>query len=360
MRATKEVIVGLGLGACLAFPLSGMAHHSMSEFEPRGEMIEIEGVVSRLSWRNPHIMLEVTNTNADGVEEIWTLEAGAVSGQRRKGLTGDEIAVGDAVRIAGFLSFRRDNFMKGMHLLLLEDNVEILISAAREPRWSTYTLGRKRNVFDAERVAAATGNGIYRIWSQGGQNAWFFTGRRQATYELTESAAAAAADWDDIIDNPVMECIGPGMPALMGNPYPMEITQVGGNIEIRFEEFDTLRVIHMGDNAAESETIPLSKLGYSVGHWEDDTLVVETSRINWHYFDRSGAPQSSNVTINERFTVAEDGNRMETIMTVNAPGTLVEPFVATLGYQWKPGDAVNPYQCELDDWQALMNTLLTN
>ena len=48
---------------------------------------------------------------------------------------------------------------------------------------------------------------------------------------------------------------------------------------------------------------------------------------------------------------------METIMTVDAPGTLVEPFLVTLSYEWKPGDAVNPYECELEDWQTLENTL---
>ena len=55
------------------------------------------------------------------------------------------------------------------------------------------------------------------------------------------------------------------MPAQMGNPYPMEFTQVGDNIELRFEEWDALRVIHMGDNVADPDTIPLSKMGYSVG-----------------------------------------------------------------------------------------------
>ena len=339
----------------IASPLSARAHHSMSDFEPRGEMIEIEGVVSKLSWRNPHIMLEVTNTSAHGEEETWILEAGAVSGQRRKGLTGDEISVGDAGRIAGFPSYRRDNFMKGMHLLLLQDNVEILISAARESRWATETLGSDRNVFDPELVTAATGNGIFRAWSQGPGMAWFFTGR--SNYQLNEAAATAVAEWDDIADNPIMECIGPGMPSLMGNPYPMEFAQVGDNIELRFEEFDSLRVIHMGDSVTDPETIPLSKLGYSVGRWEGETLVVDTSRISWHYFDRSGAPQTPNVKVNERFTVQQNGNRLEWIMTVDEPATLAEPFVFDGHFIWKPGEEIHPYECEVEEWASTENTL---
>ena len=357
MNSRLDLSATIIVSALVAVPLSVTAHHSMSEFEPRSVMLEVEGEVSKISWRNPHIMIELIHTNANGEEEVWKFEAGAVSGQRRKGLTGDEISVGDAVRIAGFPSYRRDNFLKGMHLLLLEDNVEMLISAAREPRWTTNTLGSNRNVFDPERVAAATGNGIFRIWSQGGPNAWFFAGRAQATYRLTETAAAAAANWDDIIDNPVMECIGPGMPALMGNPYPMEFTQVGDNIELRFEEWDALRVIRMGDNVADPDTIPLSKMGYSVGRWDGGTLVVDTSRVSWHYFDRSGAPQTPNVKINERFTVQEDGNQLDWILTVDDPATLVEPFVFDGQFMWKPGDAVNPYECELEAWQTTENTL---
>ena len=105
----------------------------------------------------------------------------------------------------------------------------------------------------------------------------------------------------------------------MGNPYPMEFVQVGRDIELRFEEFDALRKIHMGAGVARPTDVPLSPLGYSVGRWEGKTLVVDTSRINWPYFDRSGAPQTQNVTINERFTVVPDGSRLDYVMTVNEP-----------------------------------------
>ena len=356
MKSRLNLSTKIIVSALVGVPFPVTAHHSMSEFEPRTEMLELEGVVSKVSWRNPHIMLELIHTNANGEEEVWKFEAGAVSGQRRKGLTGSEISVGDAVRIAGYPSYRRDNYMKGMHVLL-PDGVELLVSAQRGSRWTTNTLGGDRNVFDPERVATATGDGIFRIWSQGGQNAWFFADRRQATYQLTEAAAAAAADWDDIIDNPVMDCIAPGMPAIMGNPYPMEFTQVGDNIEIRFEEWDALRIIHMGDNVADPDTIPLSDMGYSVGRWDGETLVVDTSRVSWHYFDRSGAPQTPNVRINERFTVQDDGNQLDWILTVDDPATLVEPFVFDGQFMWKPGDAVNPYECELEHWQTTENTL---
>ena len=258
----------------------------------------------------------------------------------------------DAVRVAGWPSNRRDRYLQVNHVLL-PGGVELLVGGAREPRWSETTAGGEV-VVDTERAAAARGDGIFRIWSQGSR-AWFFSGR--SNYQLIESAAAAAAAWDDIADNPLIECIAPGMPALMGNPYPMEVVQVGDNIELRFEEFDVLRTIHMGDSVADPADVPLSHLGYSVGRREGETLVVDTSRINWPYFDRSGAPQTENVAINERFTVVENGNRLDYVLTVDEPASLVEPFVWDAYFIWKPGEAVNPYECTLEEWASTENTL---
>jgi hypothetical protein len=94
-----------------------------------------------------------------------------------------------------------------------------------------------------------------------------------------------------------------------------------------------------------------------VGRWEGETLVVDTTRVGWHYFNRSGAPQTPNVKINERFTVQEGGNRLEWIMTVDEPATLVEPFVLDGYFVWKPGEEIGPYDCQLEEWASSENTL---
>ena len=338
-------------GTLATVPFSAAAHHSMSEFD-RGVVTDVTGVVSRISWTNPHILLEVTSTDRNGVKTVWSLEGGAVSAQRRRGLTADRIAVGDVVRVAGFPSTRRDRYLQVNHVLL-PDGVELLVGGTREPRWSGRTAG-SAVVVDTTKVAAAKGDSMFRVWSAG-SGAWFFAGR--SNYQLTKSAAAAVAKWDDIADNPLTKCVAPGMPALMGNPYPMEFVQVGRDIELRFEEFDAVRRIHMGAGVARPAAVPLSPLGYSVGRWEGKALVVDTSRINWPYFDRSGAPQTQNVAINERFTVVQDGNRLDYVMTVNEPASLVKPFVWNAYFIWKPGEAVNRYECTLEDWASVKNTL---
>ena len=351
MKRHSGLVSAIVAGMLATMPFSAAAHHSMSEFD-RGVVTEVEGVVSRVSWTNPHILLEVTSTDRNGVKAVWTLEGGAVSAQRRRGLTGESLALGDLVRVAGWPSTRRDRYLQVNHVLL-PNGVELLVGGTREPRWSGKTAG-STVVAGARKPAAALGDSMFRVWSQG-TGAWFFAGR--SNYQLTKSAAAAVATWDDISDNPLTKCVSPGMPALMGNPYPMEFVQVGRDIELRFEEFDARRRIHMGADLARPARVPLSPLGYSVGHWEDKTLVVDTSRINWPYFDRSGAPQTENVAINERFTVVQNGSRLDYVMTVNEPASLVKPFVWNAYFVWNPSEAVNRYECTLEEWASIKNTL---
>jgi len=351
MRRHHRLATTILAGTLATVPFSATAHHSMSEFD-RAVVTEVDGVVSRVSWKNPHILIEVTSTDSKGVKLVWTLEGGAVSAQRRRGLSGDNLAVGDKVRVAGAPSTRRERYLQVNHVLL-PDGVELLVGGAREPRWSTKSAGGAAVAGD-KKAAASLGDSIFRVWSQG-TGAWFFAGR--SNYQLTPSAAAAVAKWDDIADNPLIKCVAPGMPSLMGNPYPMQFVQVGRDIEVRFEEFDAIRKIHMGPAPARMTDIPLSPLGYSVGRWEDKTLVVDTSRINWQYFDRSGAPQTQNVRVNERFTVAQNGNRLEYVMTVTEPATLVKPFVWNAYFTWKPEEVVNRYECTLEEWASTKNTL---
>ena len=73
-RLASVIVAGL----LAAVPFSASAHHSMSEFD-RGVVTEVEGVVSRVSWKNPHILLEVTSTDKNGVKAVWSLEGGGRS-----------------------------------------------------------------------------------------------------------------------------------------------------------------------------------------------------------------------------------------------------------------------------------------
>ncbi len=70
------------------------------------------------------------------------------------------------------------------------------------------------------------------------------------------------------------------MPRIMINPHPFEFVDEGDRIILRTELYDVERTIHMGEGAR-AESIPASRLGYSVGRWEDGELVLGESNLRY-------------------------------------------------------------------------------
>ena len=133
------------------------------------------------------------------------------------------------------------------------------------------------------------------------------------------------------------------MPILMSQPHPMEFVDRGDTIALRIEEYDAARTIHM--TAAPVATRERSPLGYSVGRWENGSLVIDTTLIDAPYFNSEGVPLGSDAYAIERFTVSADGRRLAYALTVTDPETFTEPARATRAWIAKEGEEVLPYDC---------------
>ncbi len=92
-------------------------------------------------------------------------------------------------------------------------------------------------------------------------------------------------------------------------------------------------------------------MGYSVGRWEGETLVVMTSNVNWPWFDQSGVPQTEAVEFVERFTPSPDGRILTYALTVTDPETFTEPVLLERHWVWEPNEQRRAYNCvwERDD-----------
>lgn len=128
------------------------------------------------------------------------------------------------------------------------------------------------------------------------------TGQRAA---LTEQGAALVdafhAPYGDDMPEPGWYCVPPGMPATMTSTvsYPLEIIQSPGRITMLHELDMQIRRIFMDGRGFPPDNDWKTRMGYSVGHWEDETLVIETRLLN-DYLMRSW-PRSEATRIVERF-----------------------------------------------------------
>jgi hypothetical protein len=317
-------------------PAIAAAHHATAPTFDQGRVVELTGEITDVRWRNPHITLTLRSDDASATTD-WHIETNSVSIVSRFGLTPELIAPGTHVRVAGNPG-RRDPNALWLTNVLLDDGREILFGSAYLPRWSEDIIGADtRGAITADPTGAL---GIFRVWTSigGGGALW------NNSYPLTPEAAAARAAFDPLRDSPTLGCRPKGMPLIMEQPYPMEIADEGEQIVMRLEEYDTVRTIELA-NPERVTGRPASLLGNSVGHWEGDVLVVETTAIDYPWFDKTGIPQSEALRTVERFTLTRDGSRLDYEMTVTDPGTFTEPVVLTKSWGYRPNDRVRPYEC---------------
>jgi hypothetical protein len=101
-------------------------------------------------------------------------------------------------------------------------------------------------------------------------------------------------------EDPEIKCYMPGVPRATYLPYPFQIFQSSKYIMIVYEFANSVRTIYM-DKASESPAD--SWMGWSVGHWEGDTLVVDVTGMNDQtWFDRAGDYHSDALHVVERYT----------------------------------------------------------
>ena len=323
-----------------SLPIATLAHHSRAEFSD--EVTELTGELVRVFWRNPHAGLNILVRDEEGNEEQWRIETfGSPNTMSRWGVEREFFNVGEQITVAGSVSTRRDHYMLGTNVLF-ENGMEAILGAMMTPVWSeNYIGGRDFSDRDLSNTAAvaAENRGLFRNWSIPG---WTTGVHRH--YPYTEEAEAAMATWDPVTA-PVNRCETPGMPFPMSTPLSIELVENDQTITMNVEYCGIQRTVHM-DDAVDPATVAPSPLGYSVGHWEGNTLVVDTTRIDYPYFNTAGAPQSQDVRVVERFELSDDQSEMNFHMTVYDDLTFTEPATYRRPYG-ALGEPYIPLDCTL-------------
>ncbi|HEY4212093.1 MAG TPA: hypothetical protein VGM84_11470 [Steroidobacteraceae bacterium] len=160
----------------------------------------------------------------------------------------------------------------------------------------------------------------------------------------------------DVVTDASTQCFPHGTPRLIITPgYPIRFTYLPGEIVMLHEVAHNVRIIHMDEKEAPEGT-PRTFLGYSVGHWDGNTLVIETSHMNDRTRLDSVTSHGPNLRVVERLTkVKTSGGAtdLDVRITIDDPDHFFKPFeisrklgfrsdlAATVG-----SDGITEYSCE--------------
>jgi hypothetical protein len=145
-------------------------------------------------------------------------------------------------------------------------------------------------------------------------------------------------------DSQAANCLPPGMPGIMGQPYPMEFLLTPGLVTIVIEAYTQVRHIYTDGRPLPDDPDPKFH-GTSIGHWEGDTLVAETVGFSPQTDIAGNTPHSDKMKIVERFRLA-DPDTMTIETTVTDAEALAAPWLSNRTLRRHRAWTIAEYICE--------------
>ncbi len=145
-------------------------------------------------------------------------------------------------------------------------------------------------------------------------------------------------------DYPASRCLPPGVPNITFAPHPFKIIQMPGLVVILHEALMTFRQIFTDGRALPEEAEP-TWMGYSVGTWEGNQLVVRTTGFNDKtWLDITGHPATEALKVTERFSRRDLGH-LDLEITIDDPKAYTRPWTVNVGATLLPDSDLIEFVC---------------
>ena len=323
MNRTRLSLLSAILLLCAAS--TAFAHHSHSSLD-RNKNVTMSGIVKEFLWTVPHAYLKVNVPQDNGEMLEYTIETMNPPSLSKLGWTRESFQPGDPIMWNGNHDRDPDRPYTGLQWAQKPGGLRMFTS---EQSLAAYIeeSGQEdlyANASTLQEIVPAT-SFPSGYWTRG--NA---TGGRYAPDRAPEDDWPYTAKAQALVDqfhesqNPLNECIYPGPPRTMLMPMTYHFRwQNDDTIIIDRDLWPEPRVVHM-DRSLEAQEP--TAWGHSVGWFEDDVLVVETSDFladGWGTF--IGVDSSEQKHLVERFWLSDDGMILNMEMTVTDPVYLTEP-----------------------------------
>jgi hypothetical protein len=276
MNARKPFLL-LGFLAAPAY-----AHHSFAPHFDIDKPVDISGTVTEYEARNPHSYLHIAAVDENGKTQEYVCESHGVTQLTRNGITPAMLAPGTQLRVDGSLS-RHSPYMCFFNNVYFPDGRALNVNGPRGASVRV-ALPARSDIFGTWMLARAAPDPRRAN-----------TSRPQPMMSfVTPAGAAAVASYDPFKDDPTFRCDPVAIRRVWGAPgTPLSISREGNTVVLRHEWMDVVRTVHL-DQREHPANGPRTSLGHSIGHFDGDTLVIETANYSAgvlnQYVEEPGKP----------------------------------------------------------------------
>jgi hypothetical protein len=350
MRTTRSLASNLRLlGQCLLlgfFLTPAFGHHSDAGVD-MGIIVEFEGTVKDFHWRNPHVYFNVLTSRENGEQLEWELQMPSTVTMTRMGWHRDSLVNGDQIMV--WVHPSEDGRSYGILEYAKKADRTLL------PTSFDNNYGTSDPVFDIGDNPSA--DSMEGVWIADREQLTLYPGGFDGFFDaqliLTEAGRVAQVSYDELSEeNPESTCVGRPTPAMLVSttifPIEIEFDENAETIMIRSELFDEERTVYI-DGRKHPEGGEPFVTGHSVGHWEDDVLIVDTRRFADHRSPyQIGVPSGYQKHVIERYRLNEDRTRIIVEFMLEDADYLVEPLTHIRELLYSPQLEIGEFDCDLE------------
>ena len=244
------------------------AHHSFAPYFDIKKPVSISGRITQFEARNPHSYLHIAAVDENGRTQEYVCESHGFTQLKRNGITPEMLKAGTEVRVEGSQS-RTD-----VHRCFFTDVY--------------FPDGRALNVNGRADAQAATQgqaadkirHDVFGTWLLAPMPNRSTSGPQPMIESMTAAGKEAVARYNPFKDDPVFRCDPVAVRRVWGAPgTPLSITREKDRVILRHEWMDVKRIVYLNQRE-QPKNAPRTSLGSSIGHFEGDTLVIETGNYS--------------------------------------------------------------------------------
>jgi hypothetical protein len=315
------------------------AHHSFAPHFDSNKPVSISGKIIEFEARNPHSYLHIAAVDENGRTQKYVCESHGYTQLSRNGITPKMLKSGTEVRIDGSQS-RNDVHRCFFNNVYFPDGRALNVNGRADSAARTPSKAARRDIFGTWMLAPAPGRST--------------SGQQPMMDFLTDAGKAAVAKYNPFKDDPAFRCDPVAIRRVWGAPgTPLSITREKDRVILRHEWMDVKRIVYLNQRE-HPKGGPRTSLGHSIGHFEGDTLVIETGNYSAgvlnQYVEQPGQPtrgllHSAALTSVERLRLDAARQRLVVEIRLTDPEFFTRDFdPSTL--EFAPSDLkLEPFKC---------------